>query len=285
MHLMHLPLLKQFRPGWPALLGSSLLLNAALGYSLLMPQPQTSQTSVLPASKPMAAKAPASALRNAWPFHWSQMDAPDFPTYAKNLRDIGCPEATIRDILAGELDEVYRQKEAQSGPSSGRINASERARQQTEREQILAQLMQTATPTGATAAAPAIMQTASSGGGGIMQSANEKAARQTSVIPAAFAFGAPSGATAMQGGQPVLTAAAEQSYLPANTAASLKQMQNDFASELGNATQDPASEEYRAAWNLATQKSDERFSSLFGGDVFVRTQLEAVRAAAGKATH
>jgi len=35
-------------------------------------------------------------------FSWQQLESPDYQTYVANLRDIGCPEQTIRDIIIAD---------------------------------------------------------------------------------------------------------------------------------------------------------------------------------------
>ena len=40
-------------------------------------------------------------------FSWSEVESADFATYIKNLRNIGCPEHTIRDIILAEVNELY----------------------------------------------------------------------------------------------------------------------------------------------------------------------------------
>ena len=68
-----------------------------------------------PASQP---EAEAAA------FQWKQLDSPDFVTYVANLRRIGCPEATIRDIVDGELREIYVQRANGQGGATGSVYAS-----------------------------------------------------------------------------------------------------------------------------------------------------------------
>jgi hypothetical protein len=46
------------------------------------------------------------------PFHWSQIESPDFETYIKGLREIGCPEQTIRDIIVAEVNQLYASRQA-----------------------------------------------------------------------------------------------------------------------------------------------------------------------------
>lgn len=40
-------------------------------------------------------------------FSWNEVESSDFATYIKNLRNIGCPEHTIRDIILAEVNELY----------------------------------------------------------------------------------------------------------------------------------------------------------------------------------
>ncbi|MES2569592.1 MAG: hypothetical protein V4710_06005 [Verrucomicrobiota bacterium] len=47
------------------------------------------------------------------PFQWSQLEANDYPTYITNLRAIGCPEETIRDIITAEVASLYTEKRRQ----------------------------------------------------------------------------------------------------------------------------------------------------------------------------
>ena len=63
-------------------------------------------------------RAPAQAapveriVREVETFHWSQIEADDYQTYAENLRRIGCPEETIRDLVKQDLDKLYDQRKA-----------------------------------------------------------------------------------------------------------------------------------------------------------------------------
>src|ERR1051326_8706101 len=45
-------------------------------------------------------------------FSWHQIESPDYPTYIVNLRDIGCPEQTIRDIIIADVNSLYSLKRA-----------------------------------------------------------------------------------------------------------------------------------------------------------------------------
>src|SRR5437868_620849 len=40
-------------------------------------------------------------------FHWSLVESRDYRFYIANLRAIGCPEETIRDIIIAEVNRLY----------------------------------------------------------------------------------------------------------------------------------------------------------------------------------
>jgi hypothetical protein len=45
-------------------------------------------------------------------FHWSEVESDDYATYIENLRAVGCPESTIRDIIIADVDQFYARKRA-----------------------------------------------------------------------------------------------------------------------------------------------------------------------------
>ena len=45
-------------------------------------------------------------------FTWGEVESDDFRKYIANLRAINCPEATIRDLIVAEVDELYTQRRA-----------------------------------------------------------------------------------------------------------------------------------------------------------------------------
>ncbi|MCX8155244.1 MAG: hypothetical protein N3J91_02125 [Verrucomicrobiae bacterium] len=45
-------------------------------------------------------------------FHWRQVESDDYFQYVANLRAIGCPEATIRDIIVADVNQHYARKRA-----------------------------------------------------------------------------------------------------------------------------------------------------------------------------
>lgn len=45
-------------------------------------------------------------------FTWEEVESNDYATYIKNLREIGCPDETIRDIIVADVDELYSHRRA-----------------------------------------------------------------------------------------------------------------------------------------------------------------------------
>jgi hypothetical protein len=44
------------------------------------------------------------------PFHWSMIESRDYPVFIANLRAIGCPEPTLRDIIHADVNELFVRK-------------------------------------------------------------------------------------------------------------------------------------------------------------------------------
>ena len=73
-----------------------------------------------PAAWAPAAAPDSSATNQAKPnivlrrqlFSWREVESADYPTYVANLRSIGCPEQTVRDIIIADVNVVYSRKRA-----------------------------------------------------------------------------------------------------------------------------------------------------------------------------
>jgi LysM repeat protein len=87
-------------------------------------------------------------------FSWHEVESTDYPTYIANLRAIGCPEQTIRDIIIAEVNALYARKRAaelvtpeqqwwRSEPDTNVVQAAaEKARAlEEERRALLARLL------------------------------------------------------------------------------------------------------------------------------------------------
>jgi hypothetical protein len=67
-------------------------------------------------SRPDAARLPAGSATittNRPKFDWRQVESEDYPTYIKRLREIGCPEPTVRDIVSADVLQAYAERRAE----------------------------------------------------------------------------------------------------------------------------------------------------------------------------
>lgn len=87
-------------------------------------------------------------------FTWEEVESNDYATYIKNLREIGCPNATIRDIIVADVDELYSHRRAsevvsadhqwwKSEPDIGAVQAAAEKLKilETERRTLLTRLL------------------------------------------------------------------------------------------------------------------------------------------------
>lgn len=54
-------------------------------------------------------KGPNIVIRRQF-LTWREIESPDYPTYIANLRDIGCPEQTIRDIIIADVNSLFSRR-------------------------------------------------------------------------------------------------------------------------------------------------------------------------------
>jgi len=61
---------------------------------------------------PVAGVAGTNVLVRRQFFSWRELESSDYPTYVANLRDIACPEQTIRDIIVADVNALYARRRA-----------------------------------------------------------------------------------------------------------------------------------------------------------------------------
>src|ERR1044071_6397664 len=82
--------------------------------------PQTSEATMLPGGSTtvtqlMVRKIGASNLLAALgnrPLSWAAIESTNYVIYIQNLRNFGCPEETIRDIIITDIGNLYAKKRA-----------------------------------------------------------------------------------------------------------------------------------------------------------------------------
>lgn len=72
------------------------------------------QADSLPATRLFTRKIQSANFGQHTPgrFTWRLIESDDFKRYIENLREVGCPEQTIQDIIIAEVNKLYARKEA-----------------------------------------------------------------------------------------------------------------------------------------------------------------------------
>ncbi len=104
-------------------LAASLLLNAALAAALILrtgreTEPAASAISGSPVTNASASamgparRVPGPTMTNTIvrTFNWEAVESVDYRQYIDNLRSVGCPDETIRDIILADVTKLYDQK-------------------------------------------------------------------------------------------------------------------------------------------------------------------------------
>lgn len=96
--------------------------------------PQASPATGLPdrsTHRPAGASTDRSVRRAPGPtqaWNWQALDSPDLPQLIANLRAVGCPEQTVRDIVLGRINRQFAAREAQLQLRPEHVNPWEAAR-------------------------------------------------------------------------------------------------------------------------------------------------------------
>lgn len=246
-------------------------------------------------------------------FHWSQLDALDFPDYIARLRAIGCPESTIRDIVKGELDEIYEEKKqaatnsqaprsypktkstvGNAPPSASTTHETAAALEQ-QKEKELAILL--AAPSGddtARTSSPAVTGPTSGPPStasilihpSVLTAQRARTPSWPLIFTADPALGSSQAPSASTMPQTASSGTATTGTGVANATAStqaptLSDLQQDFIDGIGGPNQDPLDPDYRERWLDAQQSADAQFRAFYGGQAFIQADvLRAQQAAA-----
>lgn len=75
--------------------------------------PETSSDAAVPLTNRLR---PQVVVRKQF-FNWSQVESPDYRIYIAHLREIGCPEETLRDIVIADVNKLYANKRLEEVPT------------------------------------------------------------------------------------------------------------------------------------------------------------------------
>jgi hypothetical protein len=265
----------------------SLLLNLGLSVCLVVvlkthnekesvspPQVITSSLSPVIISKPAAL-----ARQSAKPFHWSQLESTnDYRVYVANLRDIGCPEPTVQDIVRGDAARGFsfeRNQLGLDGTGTGKWSRLQEA-------QTVASLLGEPAPVaeagapeqvaenrtqldGRTAVgeSPAGIQGGSQTAevAGVTQNALQQSAHRVTVSAPAYPL--------------VFQNVNADMGLNDSQKAAIQQLQQQFVNDVGGPNQDPSNPAYLASWQSAQNNADNMLLIYVGWQIYSKYQIEA----------
>lgn len=96
---------------WRVIIILSLALNAAFAAAWLLSRIQNVPRPDNPtATEQISPQVKTIPVYRKQFFSWREVESEDYPTYITNLRDIGCPEATIHDIIIADVNQLYARK-------------------------------------------------------------------------------------------------------------------------------------------------------------------------------
>jgi hypothetical protein len=197
--------------------------------------------------------APAVMAPKPEPFRWSQLEATDYPTYVANLRAIGCPEQTLRDIITADVDEAIYAPKRDEMKRKEPAQSLERALLELKRgeDRFIASLLGTA---------PSESESTET------VAATQRPARGPSDAPVTVPL-------VFQNIDPVAAG------LGTNMAGVVASVRQRFLQELGS-QQDPNDPAYRERWKKAQADADSQLRGMIGLRAFQAYQYRARVAAA-----
>ncbi len=75
--------------------------------------PEVANTEQIQSNTPAALESTPPPLFEPKPFRWEQLESSDYRIYIANLRQVACPEQTIRELITAEIAAAYAPRRAQ----------------------------------------------------------------------------------------------------------------------------------------------------------------------------
>jgi LysM repeat protein len=99
---------------WRVFLLVSLFVNVALavGWVLSSQRPAAVESPSDANLSPVSERVRTNVVLRRQFFSWQEVESNDYHTFIANLRDIGCPEQTIRDIIIADVNAMYARRRA-----------------------------------------------------------------------------------------------------------------------------------------------------------------------------
>jgi hypothetical protein len=222
--------------------------------------PQHPAVSPLTAEEAGRAQSPPAEAK---PFQWSSLESTNYLTYIANLRGIGCPEQTIRDIITADVRSLHATQQRAVDSQRGALGSNRTASGAFDRDGLEAARRQLLLEQDALVSA--LMEAGSSGpeSGGVVISrpTRERAQDRIVVIPLALKDVDPS-----------------DLKLDDRQIAVIAELRQKFQEDVGGPGQDPNDPAYLRRWQEAQRENDELFTGMLGGQFYLDYQLQATNA-------
>lgn len=198
---------------------------------------------------------PQEMTSPAQTFRWIQLESTDYRTYIANLRGIGCPEQTLRDIIAADVDAAFYASQRNQLKQQQTAQSLEFELQKLNQQEasFIASLL---------GDQPAVAETAMNSPrvASILRvkSRAERDLDRAVFMPLVL--------------QPV---DAEAMKLTAAQAQTINELRQAFLQEIGGTNQDPNDPAYRQRWQAAQREADDMLTGLFGSKFTLNYQMQA----------
>jgi hypothetical protein len=184
-------------------------------------------------------------------FHWSQIESSDYRTYVANLRAIGCPEQTIRDIICADVDATFASRRTKLERTELTQTSPERALSNLRQEE--AQIIETLL--GPQTSSPRLSPA---------QQARKRALMRPATMPLVL--------------QEVDLASLK---LDKQRTQVIDELRGSFLEEIGGPNQDASDPAYRERWMKAQAESDDLLRGMIGLRAYQQYEFEAATRVVG----
>lgn len=197
------------------------------------------------------------------PFSWKQLYALDYHDYVKNLRAVGCPEATVRAIVAADVHAAYSvraneiEKQLSDFDNSSWTNRVAVFKEEGSLKDELQEMpeAEAAEVADLLGLKPAMAETA-------------QPSRRGSLVPPVQPASPPLVFQKIDSSALNLTEDQEQA---------IAGIQQDFLQQVGGRNQNPSDPAYQARWQQAQSASDAMLQAMLGYDAYSQYQVLAAQ--------
>jgi hypothetical protein len=244
-----------------ALLGGLVFMAAGRWKMVSAPMPTTVADTKPQAAEVVPAAQPSPSNVEPEPFRWSQLESADYRAYVKNLRGIGCPEPTIRAIVAADVHNLYNAKYEQLDQKLTALNSaplSTRLASYKEQQALEAELQKLPGEEASTAA-------------GLQAQEPPPAATQ---VAARTSLGNPLNKAPVL---PLVFQNVDLAQLNLNDQQiqAITDLRKQFVDQIGGPNQNPNDPNYLQQWQLTQPESDDILKGYLGIDKFMQYQIMA----------